>query len=248
MTTGVGGPRVVDVRNNPTARQGRGSRFPGFAERRPSAQAVDAFLAATAPGMPGHITDRTHHGRLSKSTFMRKFFLLSLVTVTLIGASCGSSSGSHPATESTPTTATPSPPTTSAGSVTTQSASVPSSSVTSPEPASTATPSATAGGQSFSGHAGVVETFSLPAGSYVIDVYAQYDPTYDASGSGQCFFSGAFDNLTTGSHAALGGAAPLVQGVPLANTVNGSLGAGNYQLTIFPTTNCDWRFTVVPAG
>jgi len=102
--------------------------------------------------------------------------------------------------------------------------------------------------QFFSGASAAVYTFVLRGGRYAIDVYAQYDPQNDPSGSGQCLFNGYLDNQTTGSHAPLGGVVPIGQFVPFHTAVTGTLSAGSYELNILPFTTCDWRVTILDLG
>lgn len=97
-----------------------------------------------------------------------------------------------------------------------------------------------------SGNSGRVETFTLTAGTYVIDQTARYDPAGDPSGSGECVFAGELDNLTTGTSAALGGgSSPILPSTPLGKAVTGTLNAGTFKLEIYPPTTCDWDVTIV---
>jgi hypothetical protein len=100
----------------------------------------------------------------------------------------------------------------------------------------------------FSGDTAAVKIFTLIAGRYFIDAYAQYDALNDPNGAGNCLFSGYLDDMQTGSHAALGGPAPITPYVPYSQTATGYLAGGPYRLVMLPFTNCDWRVSIVPTG
>jgi hypothetical protein len=100
----------------------------------------------------------------------------------------------------------------------------------------------------FKGSGAALRTFSLQAARYDIEIYAQYNPVNDPSGSGECFFDGNFDNLTTGAHSAVGTSFPIQESVPWDQPAVGNLGAGTYRLYIFPGTTCDWSVEVVALG
>ncbi len=100
----------------------------------------------------------------------------------------------------------------------------------------------------FSGDSAAVKNFTLIAGQYFIDANAQYDALNDPNGAGNCFFSGYLDNLQTGSHATLGGPVPITPYVPYSQTATGYLAGDTYRLVMLPSTNCDWRVTIVAAG
>jgi len=84
--------------------------------------------------------------------------------------------------------------------------------------------------------------FSIPAGTYIVNVRASYDPAYDPSGSGRCLFSGELDYLSgKGSRAPLGGPAPIISSVPFhLGPLKGSWRAGDYRIYIYPQTTCSW--------
>ena len=50
----------------------------------------------------------------------------------------------------------------------------------------------------FSGDSAAVKNFTLIAGRYFIDAYAQYDALNDPNGAGNCFFSGLPRQLADG--------------------------------------------------
>lgn len=120
------------------------------------------------------------------------------------------------------------------------------------QPAPTTPPPTSAFSQStsesatFSGDTGTVETFTLTAGTYVINQTAEYDAAKDPSGTGQCHFAGELDNLTTGNSAPLGSSAgPILPSTPLETTTKGTLSTGTFKLEIYPGTTCDWDVTIV---
>jgi hypothetical protein len=100
----------------------------------------------------------------------------------------------------------------------------------------------------FKGSGAALHTFSLQAARYDIEIYAQYNPVNDPSGSGECFFDGNFDNLTTGAHSPVGTSFPIQESVPWDQPAVGNLGAGTYRLYIFPGTTCDWSVEILALG
>jgi hypothetical protein len=100
----------------------------------------------------------------------------------------------------------------------------------------------------FKGSGAALYNFTLQAGRYDIQIYAQYTPVNDVSGSGECSFDGYLDNLTTGSHASVGTSFPIQEQVPWNQPAVGNLAAGTYQLYIFPGTTCEWSVEIVALG
>ena len=100
------------------------------------------------------------------------------------------------------------------------------------------------------GVAGGVDAFSIPAGGYVENTQASYDPANDSSGTGECLFSGEFDYLSgSGWSAPLGGAAPLTDMSPINGPAVGlTLAAGDYKIYIYPETTCSWTIELLPSG
>ncbi len=91
------------------------------------------------------------------------------------------------------------------------------------------------------GVGGGVFTFSIPAGSYSLNVVASYDPANDPDDTGQCLFSGELDYLSGHSTGPLGGVAPVTSWVPFVlGPLVGSYGAGDYKIYIYPETTCSW--------
>lgn len=98
----------------------------------------------------------------------------------------------------------------------------------------------------FSGEAGAADTFTLSAGTYVINQSAHYDAANDPSGSGKCVFAGELDNLTTGTSSALGsGTGPILPSAPLSKVVTGTFDSGTFKLDVYPGTTCAWDVTIV---
>jgi hypothetical protein len=100
----------------------------------------------------------------------------------------------------------------------------------------------------FQGSGPALHTFRLQAGLYDIQIDAQYDPLNDPDDSGECFFDGYLDNLTTGSHAPVGTSFPIQDDVPWFQPAVGNLTAGVYQLYIFIGTTCDWSVQIIALG
>ena len=95
---------------------------------------------------------------------------------------------------------------------------------------------------------GGVLTFSIPAGTYSLNVQASYDPANDPNDSGQCLFSGELDYLSgSGGTAPLGGNAPVTSWVPFTlGPLAGGYGAGDYKIYIYPETTCSWTVELWP--
>jgi hypothetical protein len=103
------------------------------------------------------------------------------------------------------------------------------------------------GGVTFSGEGEAVYKFSIPAGSYVFNEQASYDPANDPTGLGDCMFSGEWDHMWDGTSAPIGVNIPISQDVPIdgpAETAN--FQAGNYRLYIYPGTTCSWTISLLP--
>lgn len=96
----------------------------------------------------------------------------------------------------------------------------------------------------FSGEAATVDTFTLTAGTYVINESAYYDAANDPSGSGRCVFAGELDNQTTGTSSALGGG-PVLPSAPLSKVETRTFDSGTFKLDIHPATTCAWEVTIV---
>jgi hypothetical protein len=99
------------------------------------------------------------------------------------------------------------------------------------------------------GVGGGVDAFSLPAGAYSENTVASYNPATDASGSGECLFSGEID-IPSGSgylKAPLGGDAPITAMSPIEGPpVKYTLAAGDYKIYIYPETTCTWTIELWP--
>jgi hypothetical protein len=102
-------------------------------------------------------------------------------------------------------------------------------------------------GVTFSGEGEAVYKFSIPAGSYVFNEQASYDPANDPTGLGDCMFSGEWDHMWDGASAPIGVNIPISPDAPIngpASTAN--FQAGNYRLYIYPGTTCSWTITLLP--
>jgi hypothetical protein len=148
--------------------------------------------------------------------------------VALVVAACGSTPGPVPAPPA-PTTNPPANPT--------------PASFSGPTPQENSSFPYDPGGVTFNGGlAGGLLTFSIPAGPYSLNVQASFDPANDPYDSGQCLFSGELDYLSgSGSTIPLGGNAPITSSVPFEpGPLEGSYGAGDYKIYIYPQTTCSW--------
>jgi hypothetical protein len=103
------------------------------------------------------------------------------------------------------------------------------------------------GGVTYYGDDGVVETFSIPAGTYILNQQASYNPVNDPEGSDQCFFSGELDYLSgSGGPIQIGVVSPITAQVPIAGPpTTAPYPAGNYRLFIYPETTCSWTVTLL---
>ncbi len=193
------------------------------------------------------------------SAFQRLAPVSLAAALVLVVAACARTPAPTTAAASAPTAAAgqqpPSSPTTAP---TTAPASKPSSSpTTAPTPQASSSPAQQGnsaypyrpGGITAYGEGGAVETFSIPAGTYVLNQQASYDPANDPDGTGMCLFGGELD-YQSGS----GGTIPLGDNsVPISAQVpiNGPPStapypAGDYRLYIYPTTTCSWQIELWP--
>jgi hypothetical protein len=98
------------------------------------------------------------------------------------------------------------------------------------------------GGVTFNGEGSAVETFSIPAGTYSLNLQVSYDPLNDPDGTGECLFGGELDYVSGSGSILLGHPAiPVTEwsgiyGPPSA----GRYPAGDYRLYIYPETTCSW--------
>jgi hypothetical protein len=179
---------------------------------------------------------------MEMSAYQRLASAALVAAVALVAAACGSTPGAAPAPPANPTTAPP------ANTATNSPASPAPESVSGTAPQETSLYPYDPGGVTFNGGlAGGSLRFSIPAGSYSLNVQASYDSVNDADGSGQCLFSGELDYPGGGS-APLGGGAPVISSFPFVlGPLVGSYG-GDYKIYIYPETTCSWTVELWPNG
>ena len=181
------------------------------------------------------------------SAYQRLASVSLAAVVTLVAAACGSTSAHKPqATASDPT-----PPATSSSPAPRASSSSPAprASSSSPAPPANSAFPYEPGGVTYNGEGAAVETFSIPAGTYVLNQQASYDPANDPDGVGECLFGGELDYLSgSGGTIPLGdGGVPITAQVPIEGPPSTApYPAGDYRLYIYPSTNCSWTVELWP--
>jgi hypothetical protein len=150
--------------------------------------------------------------------------------VALAVAACGSTPGPVPTPPVSPTINPPTPaPASFSGTTPQENSSFPY------DP----------GGVTFyGGSAGGLLTFSIPAGSYDLNVQASYDPANDPDDSGQCLFGGRLDYLSGSAGITVtrfGVPVPIVTWMPYHfGPFEVNEAAGDYKIYILPETTCSW--------
>jgi hypothetical protein len=185
--------------------------------------------------------------------------------IALAAAACGST----PTHKAQATNSDPTPPATSSSPTPRASSSSPapraaSSSPTPRAASSSPTPRAASsspappansaylyepGGVTYNGEGAAVETFSIPAGAYVLNQQASYDLANDPDGTGECLFGGELDYLSgSGGTIPLGdGGVPITAQVPIEGPPSTApYPAGDYRLYIYPSTTCSWTVELWP--
>jgi len=177
------------------------------------------------------------------SAYQRLASAALVAAVALVAAACGSTPGPAPVPPANPTTAPPANPTTNSP------ASPAPESVSGTAPQETSLYPYDPGGVTFNGGlAGGLLTFSIPAGTYSLNVQASYDSVNDPDGSGLCLFSGELD-YPGGGTGPLGGSAPVISSFPfILGPLVGSYGGGDYKIYIYPETTCSWTVELWPNG
>jgi len=199
------------------------------------------------------------------SAYQRLASVSLAAVVTLVAAACGSTSAHKPqATSSDPTppatSSSPAPRASSSSPAPRASSSSPAPPAASSSPAPPVTSSSPAppansafpyepGGVTYNGEGAAVETFSIPAGTYVLNQQASYDPANDPDGVGECLFGGELDYLSgSGGTIPLGdGGVPITAQVPIEGPPSTApYPAGDYRLYIYPSTDCSWTVELWP--